>query len=684
MKKLVRTMCLLAMTLLAVLCAGCKAPAEPAVKLAAPGNLRIEGRTLCWDPVEHADGYVVYVAHAEHNVTACSFDLSGLAVGDYEVEVLAVGDGKHYSDSEWVKVDYTAEEIVKRGYDETGLFFQLMEDGSGYILSRGKRDVYSEEEWILPTYYRGLPVKEIADWGMVLTAPGSLAIPRPFEEGQSLCNQVTRKMTLPACLERIGVGAFGGMVKLEAVVFPDTVTELGNSCFYGCLRLEHITLSASLKTIGRGCFSGCSLQELTLPEGLEEIGTNAFSSEYGKNGKKGQTDFIGWTDMCEFAEVHIPASVKRIGVGAFYNCRGLSKLTFGAPENLEHLDAAFRGTAWDKALPDGWNYIGDILYAYKGEFPSGTRLQMPDAAKRIAGCAFIEQKGLEAVYIPDGVKLIGRGIFYGCKALTEVRLPSDLIELPYNCFYDCEKLTTIRLPDTLRTIKNGCFSGCKALTAVEFPVGLKIIEDNAFGGCDGLTAIALPEGLEELGGCAFGSCKYLTTVRLPSSFNMKRIGSAFEACLRLKAIELPEGLIEIESTCSGCPSLTAVKLPNSLQKIGERSFSYCGRLQTIVIPNAVTEIGEKAFQYCKALQTIVLPRSLTRFYESTFEECTALQTIYYQGTESEWRILIGSITTDPRTLHIDNATVYYYSETEPSADGNYWHYVDGEPCVWAK
>lgn len=677
MKKLVRVMCLLAMILLAVLCAGCKAPVEPAVKLAAPENLRIEGRTLCWDPVEYADGYVVYVAQVEHNVTACSFDLSGLAVGDYGVEVLAVGDGKHYSDSEWVKVDYTAEEIVKRGYDETGLFFQLMEDGSGYILSRGKRDVYSEEEWILPTYYRGLPVKEIAAWGMVLTTPGSLAIPRPYEEGQPLCNQVTRKMTLPACLERIGGGAFGGMVKLEAVVFPDTVTELGNSCFYGCLRLEHITLSASLKTIGMGCFSGCSLQELTLPEGLEEIGSNAFSASPAAGTK-------GWTDMVEFAEVHIPASVKRIGACAFDDCRGLSKITFGAPENLEYLDAAFGGTAWYKAQADGWIYIGDILYAYKGEFPSGTRLQMPDAAKRIAGSAFANQKGLEAVYILDGVKLIGRSAFYGCKALTEVRLPSDLIELPYNCFYGCEKLTTIRLPDTLRAIKNGCFLGCKALTAVEFPVGLKIIETNAFVGCDGLTTIALPEGLEELGNCAFGSCFYLTTVQLPSSSNIKRIGSAFVECLRLKAIELPEGLIEIESTCSGCPSLTAVKLPNSLQKIGKSSFSGCGRLQTIVIPNAVTEIGEKAFQYCRALQTIVLPRSLTRFYESTFEECTALQTIYYQGTESEWRILIGSITTDPRTLHIDNATVYYYSETEPSADGNYWHYVDGEPCVWVK
>jgi hypothetical protein len=26
--------------------------------------------------------------------------------------------------------------------------------------------------------------------------------------------------------------------------------------------------------------------------------------------------------------------------------------------------------------------------------------------------------------------------------------------------------------------------------------------------------------------------------------------------------------------------------------------------------------------------------------------------------------------------------VYYYSETEPSEPGNYWHYVDGEATPW--
>ena len=27
---------------------------------------------------------------------------------------------------------------------------------------------------------------------------------------------------------------------------------------------------------------------------------------------------------------------------------------------------------------------------------------------------------------------------------------------------------------------------------------------------------------------------------------------------------------------------------------------------------------------------------------------------------------------------------YYYSETPPTGDGNYWHYVDGVVTVWVR
>jgi hypothetical protein len=33
-------------------------------------------------------------------------------------------------------------------------------------------------------------------------------------------------------------------------------------------------------------------------------------------------------------------------------------------------------------------------------------------------------------------------------------------------------------------------------------------------------------------------------------------------------------------------------------------------------------------------------------------------------------------------IELENAPRYYYSETEPTEPGNYWHYVDGVPTPW--
>jgi hypothetical protein len=53
--------------------------------------------------------------------------------------------------------------------------------------------------------------------------------------------------------------------------------------------------------------------------------------------------------------------------------------------------------------------------------------------------------------------------------------------------------------------------------------------------------------------------------------------------------------------------------------------------------------------------------------------------VYYKGTASEWtEISIGS-----NNSKLINATRYYYSESEPTTTGNFWHYdTDGNPVAW--
>ena len=74
-----------------------------------------------------------------------------------------------------------------------------------------------------------------------------------------------------------------------------------------------------------------------------------------------------------------------------------------------------------------------------------------------------------------------------------------------------------------------------------------------------------------------------------------------------------------------------------------------------------------------------IPDSVTSIGEGAFDDCRGLTTVYYTGTEAEW----SKISIGPDNSNLIWATRYYYSETEPTAAGNYWHYDEnGEVAVW--
>ena len=85
------------------------------------------------------------------------------------------------------------------------------------------------------------------------------------------------------------------------------------------------------------------------------------------------------------------------------------------------------------------------------------------------------------------------------------------------------------------------------------------------------------------------------------------------------------------------------------------------------------------FYNCSSLKSIVIPDSVRSIGDNAFYGCNDLITVCYGGTIDNWgdMFVIGS-----SNIALTNATIYYYSETQPTAEGNYWHYVDGVPTVW--
>lgn len=635
--------------------AGCQNNAAQPEPLAAPDNLYIEGKMLTWDEVKNASGYVVYADKSENYVKENSYDLAYLDAGvTYTIEVWAIDETGAYDDSAITEITYYSEYAEEECYDEAGLKYVLLDDGSGYEASKGSSDM--EGEIYIPDYVNGLPVKRIAELGFYKKYDGVLTN-LDLRTGAT-CNRITTAVRLPKHLESIGGGAFANFYNITEIVIPDGVVEIGKRAFVNNAHLTKVVLPKGLKVLREESFSHTALDEIILPQGLEIIESFAF-------GTAGSGPLAVQSNV---SEVVIPDSVVSIGEHAFADRDNLKTLVMS--ENIEHIGSkAFLGTAWYEAQPEGYICFGDILYAYKGDFPEGSIVTIPSFIKKISGKAFAGKKGLKKIVIPDGVILDGGNIFDGCSSLEEAVLPSDLKELPDGTFSNTG-LKSITLPDGLEVIGKNAFSGTANLKRVTLPDSLEVIEESAFRS-GGLTEIVIPDSVTTIGQYAFSGCRSLLSVTLGKGVKKIEKG-AFEECTtlfevyNLSDLEITPGSADnggvgyyakyvfdsssgtagnIETTPDGYvfynddgeyslidydAEKTELVLPEKFKGHDyslDILFKNNKNLEKIIIPDSIASLPADIFNGCINLKEVVLPGSLTAIPDRAFYGCNALTKI---------------------------------------------------------
>ena len=115
------------------------------------------------------------------------------------------------------------------------------------------------------------------------------------------------------------------------------------------------------------------------------------------------------------------------------------------------------------------------------------------------------------------------------------------------------------------------------------------------------------------------------------------------------------------------------KVSGCLIETQTQTLIYAEDNATIPNDGSVKHIGDLAFM--GYAEDVILPIEIESIYTSSF---TSNVKVFYEGTEEDWNNV---------TVHTGvNGAIYeqivYYSETAPTGDGNYWHYVDGIPTIW--
>ena len=134
----------------------------------------------------------------------------------------------------------------------------------------------------------------------------------------------------------------------------------------------------------------------------------------------------------------IPTDVSEISDYAFYECDGLTSVTF----------------------PSHVTTIG--TYSFQ-QCNGLTDIVIPSNVTEIQNCAFMSCENLNTVVIEEGVKTIGGAAFFQCSALNSIVIPNSVTTLGESSFCGCTAMNYATIGNSIKEIPRFVFGYCTAL-----------------------------------------------------------------------------------------------------------------------------------------------------------------------------------------------------------------------------
>lgn len=488
---------------------------------------------------------------------------------------------------------------------------------------------------------------------------------------RAFCNSGLKEVAFSGTLTSIGMLAFSNN-ELTSVVLPDSVKHLGNGAFSTNSNIERIILSQNLKEISDAAF-GCSdkyhymsnLTEIEIPDTVTKIGSRAFAGNNIHNivipdsvKEIGEYAFSTKNYLREPCTVSLPEGLEVIGDNAFRNkviaeidlpttVKGLKLNTFrkeytsdGHKVNGSVTKVYVRNAEqyYDKKnFPDPKEeteafhklYLADPMiwtsddYTYSKEesgtnditgfSPLGERkltenkdIEFPEkddegnAVTGVAAEAFRE-KGITSVkcpYVGDAQNFtIGESAFRG-NDINELDLGSGITEIGNNCFRE-NRLTMVRVPASIKRIGESAFESnqIREVSFEDTGDNSPILEARCFAG-NKIQSLEIPKATTSMKGDAFigntGKEKVETGTAEEQSGGVVYVYAA-------TAGSVPDGLENISNGKSNVQKLIVGQIPATEAPWGSRHFTYN------VAGNIITGLSAEGKAKLKNNSEVIIP-----------------------------------------------------------------------------
>lgn len=405
---------------------------------------------------------------------------------------------------------------------------------------------------------------------------------------------------------RIGADAFSDD-KITSVKLPEGLQEIGRDAFYSCDALTNVELPEGLISIGSMAFCSCdALTNIELPNSLEYIYSSAFA-------------------VCSLTSINLPNKITIIGGDAFSGC-DIKSVTIPASV-LELYDNSFPsakkiiflGNTKPSGITNSINN-GRICYvSSKANYGFG-----------------VEYANLSSLFEVGGVKYV---------LVSPRDRTCDIIDCAYNSNAEnivIDSLVTYRnIKLKVKNINDYAFYENDLIRSAVIKNN-GYIGDYAFYGCDNLENTTLGNSVDSIFTYAFNGCTKLEEITVPN--NVPYLGaSCFSACTSLDKAIVGTGVKVLNPlTFSGCKSLAEVTIGENVALIDTEVFSGCSLLSSITIPQATKKINDNVFTGCTNLGEVIIANrtdsiilgnkytSNDKKYHPLFTDCK-LESLYVGG-----------------------------------------------------